>query len=229
MPAPLSGSLTLPPPALARPTGWPAWRMALARPAYRWRLALVLLLIFGVLIPAVGPFYRWVQLRPGHQLPDPLLGLMPHADVSLPLFGLMYGASVFTIAFVLRRPALLLRGFWAYLLLQAMRMAVLALVPLELPAAALPLPDPFTELVLNVQAQPITKDLFFSGHTATTALLALAVRGRWRWGLAAICGVVAALVLVQRVHYTYDVLAAPFFAWAAYWLAGRVSRGGLEA
>ncbi len=225
MPLPLSGSPTLPPPPALRPTGWAAWRAALARPAYRWRLALVLLLIFGGLIPAAGPFYRWVQGRPGHQLFDPLLGLMPHADVSMPLFGLMYGASVFTIAFVLRRPALLLRGFWAYLLLQAIRMAVLALVPLELPAAALPLPDPFTEMVLAAQTQPITKDLFFSGHTATTALLALAVRGRWRYVLAAVCVLVATLVLVQRVHYTYDVLAAPFFAWAAYWLAGRVSRG----
>jgi len=32
---------------------------------------------------------------------------------------------------------------------------------------------------------------------------------------------------VQRVHYSYDVLAAPLFAWLAYWLAGRVTRGGV--
>ncbi len=219
-----SGSPVLPSPPAFRRSFADAWRLALANPAYRWRLLLVLFLIFGVLIPVVPGFYQWVQQRPGHRLPDPLLALLPHADVSMPLFGLMYGASVFTIAFVLRRPALLLRGFWAYLLLQAIRMAVLALVPLELPAAALPLPDPFTEMVLSTQALPITKDLFFSGHTATTALLALAVRGRWRWLLAAVCLAVGALVLVQRVHYSYDVLAAPLFAGAAYWLAGRVSR-----
>jgi hypothetical protein len=35
---------------------------------------------------------------------------------------------------------------------------------------------------------------------------------------------VGLLVLVQRVHYSYDVLAAPFFAWLAYWGARRVSR-----
>jgi hypothetical protein len=35
---------------------------------------------------------------------------------------------------------------------------------------------------------------------------------------------VGLLVLVQRVHYSYDVLAAPLFAWLAYWLAGQVSK-----
>ena len=220
---PPSGSPAQVPPLVSPPSWASAWRAALATPAYRWRLLLVLVLIFGALIPVVPAFYQWVQQRPGHRLPDPLLALLPRANVAGPLFGLMYGASAFTIAFVLRRPALLLRGFWAYLLLQALRMLALALVPLEAPAAALALPDPFTELMLGVQAQPITKDLFFSGHTATTALLALAVRGRWRWLLAAVCVAVGTLVLVQRVHYTYDVLAAPFFAWAAYKLAGRIS------
>ena len=218
------------PPALAPAGGASssfvgAWRTALAAPPYRWRLLLVLGLLFGVLIPVVPGFYQWVQQRPGHHLPDPLLALLPRANVAGPLFGLMYGASVFTIGFVLQRPVLLLRGFWAYLLLQALRMLTLALLPLEAPLDALPLPDPFTELVLGAAAAPITKDLFFSGHTATAALLALAVRGRWRWLLAAGCGAVGALVLVQRVHYSYDVLAAPFFAWAAYWLAGKISAG----
>jgi hypothetical protein len=27
------------------------------------------------------------------------------------------------------------------------------------------------------------------------------------------------------VHYSYDVLAAPLFAWLAYWAAGLVVRG----
>ena len=67
--------------------------------------------------------------------------------------------------------------------------------------------------------------MFFSGHTATVTLLALAVRGRWwRWPLGLMAAAVAVLVLVQRVHYTYDVLAAPLFAMLAYWLGGCVVR-----
>ena len=76
--------------------------------------------------------------------------------------------------------------------------------------------------IFAVTTQPIVRDLFFSGHTATMVLLALAGRGRtWRWVLGLATVAVGLLVLVQRVHYSYDVLAAPFFAWLAYALAGR--------
>ncbi len=204
---------------------YPTWPAAWAAPAFRWRLLLVLLLIFGGLVPVVPSFYHWLQQRPGHVLPDPLLPLLPRRNVAPAIFTLMYGASLACIGFVLRRPALLLRGFWAYFLLQSVRMGVLWLVPLEPPLTALPLPDPFMDNVFHTQAAPITKDLFFSGHTATATLLALAVRGRWwRGSLFAVAAAVGVLVLVQRVHYTYDVLAAPLFAGLAYWAAGRVAR-----
>jgi hypothetical protein len=56
-------------------------------------------------------------------------------------------------------------------------------------------------------------------------LLMLAGRGRrWRRVLGLMTVAVGLLVLVQRVHYSYDVLAAPLFAWLAYWAAGRVSK-----
>lgn len=207
--------------ALPEAAGWPAaWR----RPAFRWRLALVLTLIFGGFVPQVPGFYHFIQHRAGHHLADPLLALLPRADVSGPLFGLMYGSSILTLLYLSRRPALLLRGLWAYLFLQLLRMAVLWAVALEPPAGLLPLHDPFLDLAFHSAAGPITKDLFFSGHTSIAVLLLLAGRGRtWRWllGLAALA--VGLFVLVQRVHYTYDVLGAPFFAWAAYWLAALVT------
>nr|WP_262896007.1 sphingomyelin synthase family protein [Hymenobacter rubidus] len=79
--------------------------------------------------------------------------------------------------------------------------------------------------IFEVTTQPIVRDLFFSGHTATMMLLMLAGRGRtWRGALGLMMVAVGVLVLVQRVHYSYDVLAAPFFGWLAYWLAGQVCR-----
>ena len=208
--------------SLVETTRWPAaWR----RLAFRGQLALVLALIFGGFVPVVPAFYQFIQLRPGHWLLDPLLALLPRAEVSVPLFALMYGSSVLTLLYLSQRPALLLRGLWAYLFLQLLRMLVLWAVPLEPPLTMLALHDPFLAYVFHSTAMPITKDLFFSGHTSIMTLLLLAGRGRiWRlmFGLAALS--VGLLVLVQRVHYSYDVLAAPFFAWAAYWLAGRVVR-----
>lgn len=170
-------------------------------------------------------FYHFIQARPGQRLADPLLALLPIHDVSALTFALIYGSVAATLVYLLPRPLLLLRALWGYYFLQLLRMLTLWLWPLEPPATLIFLHDPVMDRVFEVTTQPIIRDLFFSGHTATMALLALVGRGRrWRTALAGFTVAVGVLVLVQRVHYSYDVLAAPFFAWAAYWLAGRVCR-----
>ncbi len=202
------------------------WAQALAEPAFRRGWLLLLVLLFGGLVPVVPGFFHYIQQRPGTLLPDPLLALLPRHDVAWPIFGLMYGAVLVAVGWLTQQPQLFLRGMWGYLLLLLLRMATIWLVPLVPPLAMLPLPDPFLALVFHTEAsEAITKDLFFSGHTSTVVLLALAVRGRWwRAGLALAALAVGLLVLVQRVHYSYDVLAAPLFAWLAYWAAGFIVR-----
>ena len=208
-------------PRPARPEAqrWPA---AWADTGFRLRLALVVVLLLG-LLPVVPGFYHFIQSRPGQRLADPLLALLPVHDVSVPTFALIYGAIAATLVYLLPRPQLLLRALWAYLFLQVLRMGTLWLVALEPPTALLILHDPVMDRIFEVTTQPIVRDLFFSGHTATMVLLLLAGRGRaWRWALGLMAVAVGVLVLVQRVHYSYDVLAAPFFGWLAYWLAGQV-------
>ena len=184
----------------------------------------MVLLLLG-LLPVVPGFYRFVQARPGQQLADPLLALLPAQDHSNLIFALIYGAIAATLGYLLPRPARLLQALWAYYLLQLLRMATLWLLPLEPPAALVVLHDPLMDRLFAVTTQPIVRDLFFSGHTATMTLLTLACRGRrWRGVLGLMTVTVGLLVLVQRVHYSYDVLVAPWFAWAAYWLAGRICR-----
>jgi membrane-associated phospholipid phosphatase len=213
-------------PVQAEPLRWPA---AWASSGFRLRLGLIVLLLLG-LLPVVPGFYHFIQARPGRLLADPLLALLPVHDVSVPTFTLIYGAIVATLVFLLPRPQLLLRALWAYYFLQLLRILTLWLVPLEPPTALVILRDPVMDRIFEVTTQPIVRDLFFSGHTATMVLLLLAGRGTtWRWVLALMTVAVAVLVLVQRVHYSYDVLAAPLFGWLAYWLAGRIVSGhGLE-
>jgi hypothetical protein len=201
------------------------WAQALGSEAFRRQAAVLVLLLAGMLA-VLAPFFTYIQQRPGQLLPDPLLALVPRHDVAVPVFVAMYGACVVALGWLGRHPVLLLRGLWAYLLLTGLRMATIWLLPLVPPLDILPLPDPFTTLLFHVPTTAaITKDLFFSGHTSTVALLALAVRGRWwRMGLALAALLVGLLVLMQRVHYSYDVLAAPLFAWLAYWVAGRIVR-----
>jgi hypothetical protein len=199
------------------------WPTAWADTGFRVRLGLVLLLLLG-LLPVVPGFYHFIQSRPGQRLADPLLALLPVHDVSTPTFALIYGAIAATLVFLLPRPALLLRAFWAYYFLQLLRMLTLWLVALEPPTTLVILHDPVMDRIFEVTTQPIVRDLFFSGHTATMVLLLLAGRGNlWRWTLGLMTVAVGLLVLVQRVHYSYDVLAAPLFAWLAYWLAGQVT------
>ena len=211
-------------PALAptRPPHVRAWPAAWARPGFRLRLSLVVGLLLG-LLPVVPGFYRFVQARPGQPLADPLLTLLPVQDHSTLIFALIYGAIAATLVYLLPRPQRLLQALWAYYFLQLLRIATLWLLPLEPPAALVVLHDPVMDRIFEVTTQPIVRDLFFSGHTATMALLTLAGRGRrWYWALGLTTAAVGLLVLVQRVHYSYDVLAAPLFAGLAYWAAGRV-------
>jgi hypothetical protein len=200
----------------------------LAQPAFRGRALLVVLLLVLVVGMALPPYFAYIQQRPGQLLADPVLGLLPRHDVAVPIFVLMYGASVAGLGWLGRHPALLLRGLWAYLLLTVLRMATIWLLPLVPPLDMVDMPDPFTTLVFHLPpTAAITHDLFFSGHTSTVVLLALAVRGRgWRTALALAALAIGVLVLVQRVHYSCDVLAAPLFAWLAYWAAGFIGRTG---
>jgi len=72
-------------------------------------------------------------------------------------------------------------------------------------------------------SEALTRDLFFSGHTSTLFLIFLAVPGGRSRPIFLACTVaVATAVLVQHVHYAVDVLAAPFFAYGAWRLAGRL-------
>jgi hypothetical protein len=201
-----------------------AWARALALPGFRRSWLLLVALLFGVVLPVVPLFFHYIQQRPGPVLADPLLPLLPRHNVSEPIFALMYGSVLVAVGWLTRQPKLFLRGLWAYLITLVLRMTAIWLLPLSPPLDILALPDPFMARIFHtVASEAITKDLFFSGHTSTVAVLALAVRGRWLRGLLmAATVVVGVLVLVQRVHYSYDVLAAPLFAWLSYWVAGRL-------
>jgi membrane-associated phospholipid phosphatase len=81
----------------------------------------------------------------------------------------------------------------------------------------------------------LTKDLFFSGHVATTFLLFLYLRDRprLRWVALAATAAVAASVLLARIHYAIDVVGAWAVTFAVYALregwpgpAVSPSRGG---
>jgi membrane-associated phospholipid phosphatase len=82
--------------------------------------------------------------------------------------------------------------------------------------------DPFVQFFGS--GDVLTKDLFFSGHTATLFLLFLISEKKYLKIIFLLCTILVGIaVLLQHVHYTIDVLAAPFFAYASYKLAAVIN------
>lgn len=203
----------------------PTWPAAWRNSAFRRRLVTVVALLL-LLASQLPRYFAWVQARPGRVLPDPLLAWLPAHDVSGATFAVIYLGIVLGVATLLPRPMRLLRALWAYLGLHVLRCLTLLLLPLEPPPGLVLLRDPLVDQLIYAAPAPITKDLFFSGHTATLLLLALAVPAGWRRTVLLLGTVsIAVLVLVQHAHYTYDVLAAPLFVALAWW-ASQAALGG---
>jgi membrane-associated phospholipid phosphatase len=201
-----------------------AWTDAWRDPRFRLRLALTVPALVAVLA-TLARFLTFVEARPGAVLPDPVLILLQPRDLTWLTFSLIYLGIFFGVARLAREPRALVVALEAYVVMVLFRIAAMWVTPLEAPPGMIPLHDPLVRLF--GPGKLLTKDLFFSGHTSTLFLLFLAVPGRWSKGLFLFCtAAVGISVLAQHVHYTVDVLAAPFFAYASVRLVLRLDGGG---
>lgn len=196
------------------------WRDAWSDGRFRARVLLTAPALVAALA-ALARFLEWNETRPGTILSDPVLALLAPRDLTWPTFALIYLGIAFGVARLSGEPRALVRALQAYVLMALLRVVAMWATPLEAPPGMIPLEDPLVRLF--GPGRLLTKDLFFSGHTSTLFLLALTVPGRrWKALFVAATAAVAAAVLVQHVHYTIDVLAAPFFAYASVRLAARL-------
>ena len=198
------------------------WKEAWQRPDFR-RLAIGGLSLVGALL-AIWPWYlAQIEARSGVMLHDVVLDALPRHDVSLPIFLSLWGAALLLVYRVQKAPTMYLYFIWAYAFLFITRIVSIGLIPLDPPPGLIELRDPLSNYFYG--SKFITKDLFFSGHTASICLMALClIRPLDRWLVFGGTAVVGIGVLIQRVHYTADVVAAPFFTYAVYWLTRRFIR-----
>jgi hypothetical protein len=185
-------------------------------------------LVAGLL--AQGRFVLLNEGRSGVVLPDPVLAHFAPVELSNLTFTLIYGALALGIATLAREPDRLFHALRAYALLAVTRVAMMALVPLDPPATIIPLRDPLVELIGS--GAPLTRDLFFSGHTGTLFLLFQALPGgRIRAAMFVLALSVGTLTVAQHTHYVIDVLVAPFVAYGCFrlverWRPGATGRPG---
>lgn len=199
-----------------------AWRGAWQDGRLRVQLITAPVLLWLVL-RELARFLVWVERRPGAHLHDPILAALPTYDATWLVFGLIYVAILITLADVWRDPRVLLIGVQSYVLMILMRMAAMYVTALDPPTDMIALRDPLIETLAT--GTLLTRDLFFSGHTATVFLMFLVSRGARCKLTLLVCVVGVALgVLLQHVHYTVDVLVAPLFAFASFRLVHAAHR-----
>ena len=88
-------------------------------------------------------------------------------------------------------------------------------VPLDPPIGTIDLQDPLVFIIGT--GTKITKDLFFSGHTATLFMIFLVTEKKWLKKVFFVNTLlVAVFVVLQKVHYTADVMVAPFVSYGAF-------------
>jgi hypothetical protein len=208
-------------------------------PRERWtsswrqrRLVVELVVTVAALALTLALFSRFVlfvESRPGVVLPDPVLASFAARDVTIPVFAIIYGSLLLAIVTLAPHPKLFLLMLRGYVLLLLVRMAAMYLLPLEPPHGMITLIDPIYSVG---PGSVLTRDLFFSGHTATMFLLFLTARPGWTRNTFLLLTVTMGFLLLwQHCHYSIDVFAAPFFAYGCYrgsWVAGRawvVDRG----
>lgn len=160
-------------------------------------------------------FLQFVEVRQGVVFTDPILVLFNPIDLTWFTFGLIYLSIVITIFSFAKKPAMILFTLQCYGLMVFFRLIVMYLLPLEAPATLIPLNDPFVQLLGT--GEILTKDLFFSGHTATLFLLFLITEKRViKIIFLSSTILVGIAVMLQHVHYVVDVAVAPFFAYTSY-------------
>lgn len=194
-----------------------SWSSAWKIGSFKWKFWTGMVIFAGILI-ALPFFFDAIEARQGHQLSDFILDRIRARNVSVAVFFLIWSSCLILVIRIYKDPMMMLVMLWAYNGVTLLRMACIGLISLNPPAGLIPLADPITNLFYGEHY--ITHDLFFSGHTTTVFLVFLCLKKKpdriYTLFASILLGI---LLLVQHVHYTIDVLAAPVFTYAVYWLA----------
>lgn len=173
----------------------------------------VIVLVFTLTF--MSHFLDFIEHRQGVVLHDPILETFQPVNLTWLIFALIYVSLLITVALIIKYPQKLLFAIQVYALLLLFRMTAMYLLPLNPPVRMIMLNDPFIQFFGS--GSILTKDLFFSGHTASLFFFFLITdRKPLKYLLLALTIVVAVALLLQHVHYSIDVFAAPFFTYTAY-------------
>ena len=190
------------------------WELAWQLKNFRHKLFIGI--FFLVVILVCSPFFfQYIEKRNGFLFNDPLLKLFPSYNVYILIFILVWSNVLLMFFVSIKMPSLFLTFLISYVFLSFVRWLSIFLFPLEPPPGMIELIDPLSNYFYGVNF--ITKDLFFSGHTATLFLMFLCQSNKIIKNYTLIsCLFIAILVLLQHIHYSIDVIFAFPFTYLCY-------------
>lgn len=200
-----------------------SWKSEWQRISFRFNLALAAFILVGLLLFSTQ-FLIYTESRPGIPLNDILLSYLPGYDLSGFIFFLIYSSVIIGLSHLSQNPYRLIPAFYVYSTVLSCRMLSIYFFPLEAPTDIIVLRDPFVEFFTGA-GNVLTKDLFFSGHTSTLYIVYVFTKNKYLrifFLLSTIA--VGIMLLIQHVHYTMDVIAAPFVVFGAYRLVLKIYR-----
>ena len=193
------------------------WRTASSEDESFKLVFVINIIISAVIYLSIVQWLRYNSCRHGAIIDDPAYNLLAPRDFSHIIFAFTYSSVVLFILYIVQYPLLMHRAFTAFVTVFFVRALCIYFIPLSPSPTIIELRDPFISYA-SLQTS-ILNDLFFSGHVADIALFAIMARDQALKRFFIFAGVTIALLLVwQRVHYTLDVVAAPFFSYFCVWL-----------
>ncbi len=193
------------------------WREKLSDPNFRF-LFMLSFIILAFILYWMAKFLVYNEARPGFSFTDPFLSLFTPIKVTWVTFALIYFAVITALISLSFYPDKLMLALQSYTLVILFRLITIYFLPLNPPDSIIPLRDPVVELFGN--GKTLLKDLFFSGHTATMFIFFLTAQNKKLKIIFLVSTVlVGACVLIQHVHYTIDVVIAPFVTYTSYRIA----------
>lgn len=170
-------------------------------------------------------FTRWIlplqEARCGLQsFQDPILCRLPNFDTSQ-LVGilsfLLPGLLCLDSLIYSEQPVRLKKALIVYTCVLATKCITMYVAPFDVPNGYIPLMDLISKAAIKTAKSNISRDLMFSGHTSMALICTLAIAHPFIRSLAALLTILMALcLLINRVHYTIDVIVAFFvtFTWS---------------
>jgi len=200
-----------------------SWKIALSEKHFRNRFISSKVILLIVLTGFVS-LLAYIETRQGHVVYDPVLNFIKPRDVSYFIFFTNYTNALVAIIYAFTSPYKFLNLIQMYGTLTLLRVLTLFFVPLESPIAIIPLHDEILKLTFYSDGENI-KDLFFSGHAATLFLFYFfSVDKVLKYLFLAAAISLSIGLVVQHVHYSFDILAAPVFAYISYKLVTKFSK-----